>query len=244
MEERVGGDFDDEDWSGGDPENGTGVESAPGSHDEIPGGRLSLKDKLLQAVRQSGWSHYELAKRSNLSAQAVMRFAKGERSLNLESASRLCVALGLEVVEDDEDQFKELLREHFGLEASFDRLEGENAALRAALREATKSRGPKLRYSLDNLLVMADNAGSRSLLEYGIRIRHDIDRIQETQCLHHLLSGLLERNPNRKELFAIHGLATAVEILLSRIKDPESAANFGASMTPGEAWGMLESRKL
>ncbi|MFO0422821.1 MAG: helix-turn-helix domain-containing protein [Planctomycetia bacterium] len=52
---------------------------------------------LKAAITRSGLTHYALAKAAGLSPAQLDRFVSGRRDLRLETASRLAVALGLEL---------------------------------------------------------------------------------------------------------------------------------------------------
>jgi transcriptional regulator with XRE-family HTH domain len=55
---------------------------------------------IKEAVRDSGLSLNELARRSRISSAQLSRFMTGERSLTLDSAARLFEPLGLRVVRE------------------------------------------------------------------------------------------------------------------------------------------------
>src|SRR5262245_47218389 len=55
----------------------------------------SLAKQLRQAIRDSGLSLYELAKRSGVAAPTLSRFMRNERTLTLPVVSRICDTLGL-----------------------------------------------------------------------------------------------------------------------------------------------------
>lgn len=55
----------------------------------------SMADQLRSAIAKSGRSFYELGAEAGVHPVQVSRFAKGERDLRLESASRLAGVLGL-----------------------------------------------------------------------------------------------------------------------------------------------------
>jgi len=50
---------------------------------------MALQDQLRQAVEDSGLTLYRIAKDSGIAYQVLHRFARGERDLTLETASRL-----------------------------------------------------------------------------------------------------------------------------------------------------------
>jgi plasmid maintenance system antidote protein VapI len=58
--------------------------------------KKTLTDQLLDAIAETGWSGYRLAKESGVPQQVIQRFLAGERGITLETASRLADALGLE----------------------------------------------------------------------------------------------------------------------------------------------------
>ena len=57
----------------------------------------NISEQLQQAIRESEMSHYRLWKVSDVSISIIDRFMSGERSLRLDTAGRLCNALGLEL---------------------------------------------------------------------------------------------------------------------------------------------------
>lgn len=59
--------------------------------------RTDLAEQLRRAWRESGLSRYMLAKRSGVGYSIIHRFAAGERDLKLQTASKLCDVLGLEL---------------------------------------------------------------------------------------------------------------------------------------------------
>src|SRR5262249_8500903 len=56
-----------------------------------------LAEQLRQAIRETGWSLNELARRSGVDEGALSRFLRTERTLPLTVASRVCDALSLEL---------------------------------------------------------------------------------------------------------------------------------------------------
>jgi plasmid maintenance system antidote protein VapI len=56
---------------------------------------MALQDQLRQAIRDSGLSLYRIAKGSGIAYQVLHRFARGERDLTLETASRLADYFGM-----------------------------------------------------------------------------------------------------------------------------------------------------
>ena len=56
---------------------------------------MALQDQLRQAIQDSGLSLYAVAKGSHVAYQVLHRFAKGERDLTLETASRLADFFGM-----------------------------------------------------------------------------------------------------------------------------------------------------
>jgi len=61
---------------------------------------MKMQNELARVIRQAmkGFSLYRVAKDSGVAYQAVHRFAHGG-DLRLETASRICKALGLELVQ-------------------------------------------------------------------------------------------------------------------------------------------------
>ena len=62
---------------------------------------MGMKADLGKAIREgmerSGLSLQELARQSGVAAGILSRFARGQRDLRLETASKLCAILGLEL---------------------------------------------------------------------------------------------------------------------------------------------------
>lgn len=56
-----------------------------------------LSDQLRKAIKNSGKSHYELAKAAGVSIPSIGRFMKKERGLNLSVAEQIAEVLGLEL---------------------------------------------------------------------------------------------------------------------------------------------------
>jgi transcriptional regulator with XRE-family HTH domain len=56
---------------------------------------MALHDQLRQAVEQSGLTLYRIAKDSGMAYQVLHRFARGERDLTLETASKLADYFGM-----------------------------------------------------------------------------------------------------------------------------------------------------
>ncbi len=61
----------------------------------------NLEEQLRAALRATGLSHHELARRSGVSQPVLSRFLRGERSLTLPVAGKLCAMLGLRLTADD-----------------------------------------------------------------------------------------------------------------------------------------------
>jgi plasmid maintenance system antidote protein VapI len=60
-------------------------------------GRPSLADVLREAIRGSGKTAYAVAAESGVGHPVLSRFLSGQRGLNLDTADKLCRALGLEL---------------------------------------------------------------------------------------------------------------------------------------------------
>lgn len=58
----------------------------------------SLSKALLSAIRDSGKSCYAISSETGIDASMLSRFVNGQRSLTLETASKLADAFGLELL--------------------------------------------------------------------------------------------------------------------------------------------------
>jgi plasmid maintenance system antidote protein VapI len=56
---------------------------------------MALQDQLRQAIADSGLTLYRVAKGSGVAYQVLHRFARGERDLTLETATRLADYFGM-----------------------------------------------------------------------------------------------------------------------------------------------------
>ena len=56
---------------------------------------MALQDQLREAIEDSGLTLYRIAKGSGIAYQVLHRFARGERDLTLETASRLAEYFGM-----------------------------------------------------------------------------------------------------------------------------------------------------
>ena len=56
---------------------------------------MTLQDQLRQAVEDSGLTLYRIAQDSGVAYQVLHRFARGERDLTLETASKLADYFGM-----------------------------------------------------------------------------------------------------------------------------------------------------
>ncbi len=56
---------------------------------------MALQDQLRQAIEDSGLSLYRIAKDSEIAYPVLFRFARGERDLTLETATRLADFFGM-----------------------------------------------------------------------------------------------------------------------------------------------------
>jgi plasmid maintenance system antidote protein VapI len=59
--------------------------------------KKNIVDQLRRAMRDSGETEYAIAKGSGVSQSIVNRFVSEERGISLETASKLCEYLGLEL---------------------------------------------------------------------------------------------------------------------------------------------------
>ncbi|HEY1603619.1 MAG TPA: helix-turn-helix transcriptional regulator [Pirellulales bacterium] len=60
--------------------------------------KRNLVEQLRKAIADSSQTEYALAKGSGVSQSIVNRFIKGERSIGLETAAKLCEYLNLDLV--------------------------------------------------------------------------------------------------------------------------------------------------
>lgn len=59
--------------------------------------QVDLPQQLREAFEASGLSRFELARQAGVSYAIVHRFIAGQRDVKLETASKLCAVLGLEL---------------------------------------------------------------------------------------------------------------------------------------------------
>ncbi len=57
--------------------------------------RTSIPDLLRDTINRSDKSRYVLARETGISAGVLSRFVNGERSITIDTADKLCHALGL-----------------------------------------------------------------------------------------------------------------------------------------------------
>jgi len=62
---------------------------------------LPLVAQLRQAIRESGLSLNEIGRRTGVSEGQLSRFLRGDRTLTLPAAARVCVCFGLELCRRD-----------------------------------------------------------------------------------------------------------------------------------------------
>jgi predicted transcriptional regulator len=56
-----------------------------------------MAEQLRKAIRESGYTRYELSKQTGIPQSTLSRFANGITDLNITTASRLTAFLGLEL---------------------------------------------------------------------------------------------------------------------------------------------------
>src|SRR5262245_35209148 len=61
-------------------------------------GRLSIAELLCGAIRKSGMSRYAISKATGVDQGQLCNFLQGKAGLSFETADRILVALGLEIV--------------------------------------------------------------------------------------------------------------------------------------------------
>lgn len=59
--------------------------------------KQSVSETLRNAIKESGLTHYRIAKDAGTTPAVVSRFAYGERDLRLETVDRIAEVLGLEL---------------------------------------------------------------------------------------------------------------------------------------------------
>jgi plasmid maintenance system antidote protein VapI len=59
--------------------------------------RSTLAETLREAIADSGMSHYAIAERSGVDEAALSKFVRGLKTINIETADKLMIVLGLEV---------------------------------------------------------------------------------------------------------------------------------------------------
>jgi transcriptional regulator with XRE-family HTH domain len=64
---------------------------------KVEKGRVSVVEQLRQAIRQSGQTLNQLSQQCGVGRDQLSRFLRGRRDLTLETADRVCQALGLEL---------------------------------------------------------------------------------------------------------------------------------------------------
>ena len=66
--------------------------------------RPLVSEALRQAIRDSGFSLYRVAKGAGVGYSSLHRFMSGERAVSLDVFDRLCASLGLELRPANRDQ--------------------------------------------------------------------------------------------------------------------------------------------
>jgi len=56
-----------------------------------------LRAALRRAIRQSGMTPYRVSKEAGVDRAVMVRFVNGDRGITLDTASRICAVLGLEL---------------------------------------------------------------------------------------------------------------------------------------------------
>ncbi len=59
-----------------------------------------LVDQIREAIRDSGQSLYQISQASGIAASQLSRFMRGERTLTLPAAARVCQSLHLRLITD------------------------------------------------------------------------------------------------------------------------------------------------
>ena len=59
-----------------------------------------LIGQIKEAIRDSGKTLYRIGKESSVGPDRLSRFMRGERSLSLEAAEKICEALGLRLTDE------------------------------------------------------------------------------------------------------------------------------------------------
>lgn len=57
---------------------------------------------LKEAIRDSGRTHYNIGKAAGIGPEILDRFVYGERGIHLQTAAKICEALGLELKPKDD----------------------------------------------------------------------------------------------------------------------------------------------
>jgi hypothetical protein len=57
----------------------------------------TIEDVLREAIRKTGWNHYQVWKRTGMDQGSVAKFMAGKASINAPNINALLDALGLEV---------------------------------------------------------------------------------------------------------------------------------------------------
>lgn len=63
----------------------------------MKGGKRSMVDVLRTAIRQSGLTHYRIAKDAGINPTQLARFVADERGLTFDTAAKIADVLGLEL---------------------------------------------------------------------------------------------------------------------------------------------------
>jgi len=64
----------------------------------MKGGKKNMVDVLQKAIRESGLTHYRIAKDAGIKPSQIDFFVNGERTLTVETAAKVAEVLGLELV--------------------------------------------------------------------------------------------------------------------------------------------------
>ena len=57
----------------------------------------TITDQLKAAIKDSGLTHYRIAKDADINPESIDRFMSGGRDLRLETAAKICAVLNLEL---------------------------------------------------------------------------------------------------------------------------------------------------
>lgn len=201
-----------------------------------------VSESLRGAIKESGISISELARRTGVARQAINRFLSGERGLTTETVDKLCEELGLDLVLKKIPEESPPAQVQPAPEPSYESRKARETIDLFRCKYFLIKLNDKNPFSHNPVWsdIIRRTRHSSPMFHFLMEVRgfgSDKQRAA-VQCL---VLSILEMNPNREKLLAHEHLAGLLRYLVTQDEDPLCIGSLGAVLDTSDIYAWINT---